>query len=146
MSDNLKDRLSSKAQAAEPAEAGIAASTVRTARDGNRISIEKATKIASALQVDLKELFQVCESTTGLSDKTILHHHRLIAAILEKAKRSRIIPFNVASEHATTPKVQRKEAAYLDDEQARYIVELLLAEDDIRVRAAILLLLYSGAI
>ena len=84
------------------------------------------------------------DNTTGLSDKTILHHHRLISAILEKAKRSRIIPFNVAREHTTAPKVQRKEAVYLDREQARHIVGLLFAEDDTRVKTAILLLLYSG--
>ena len=124
--------------------AGVASATVSTARDGKRVSIEKVAMIAAALQNDVKDVFRVWDSTTGLSDRTILHHHRVITAILEKAKRSRIIPYNVASEHATSPKVKRTEAVYLDGEQAWQIVGLLFAEDDIRVKTAILLLLYSG--
>lgn len=124
--------------------AGVAPATVGVACTGQRISIEKANHIAKALGVETRTLFDVSETSTGLSDKTILHHHRLICAILEKAKRERIIPFNVASEHATAPKVQRKEAKYLDDTQAREMVSLLLSEPDIRSRTALMLLLYSG--
>lgn len=90
------------------------------------------------------DLFSIQETTSGLSDKTVMHHHRLISAILGKAKRERIIPFNVASEHATAPKVRKREARYLDDVQAKHIVQLLLQESDIRKKAAILLCLYSG--
>jgi len=61
-------------------------------------------------------VFTVSQDTSGLSDVTILHHHRLIAIILGKAKKERIIPFNVASEHTTTPKIRKKEAKHLDDE------------------------------
>ncbi len=124
--------------------AGIAPATVGSACAGQRISIEKAKQIADALGLETKALFDIVETTTGLADKTIHHHHRLICAILEKAKRERIVPFNVASEHATAPKVQRKEALYLDDSQAREMVSLLLAEPDIRPRTALMLLLYSG--
>ena len=124
--------------------AGVAPATVGSACAGQRISIEKADQIAKAFDVETKALFDVSETSAGLSDKTILHHHRLICAILEKAKRERIVPFNVAAEHATPPKVKRKEAKYLDDEQARYMVSLLLAEPDIRLRTSLLLLLYSG--
>ena len=125
-------------------QANVAPATVATARDGKRISISKGEQIAAALQIKTTDLFVLCESTTGLADKTIRHHHQLISTILAKAKRTRIIPYNVASEHVTAPKLQRKEAAYLDSEQARHVVELLLAEEDIRKTAAILLLLYSG--
>jgi len=125
-------------------QAKVAQATVRSARDGNRVSIEKAKQIAEALSLKTEDVFSVSESTTGLADRTILHHHRLIAAILEKAKRVRIIPYNVASEHADTPKVQRKEPFYLDDVQARHIVKRLLMEEDIRKQTVLFLLLYSG--
>lgn len=124
--------------------AGVAPSTVGAARNGKRISIECSEKIAAALDVPVKKIFSLTESTTGLSDKTILYHHRLISAILGKAKKERIIPYNVALEHATAPKVAKKEAKYLDDVEAQKLVGLLLQEEDIRVKTAILLALYSG--
>jgi len=125
-------------------QAGVAAATVGAARNGKRISLESAEKIAAALGVPTKQIFKLEEGISGLSDKTILHHHRLISAILGKAKKERIIPFNVALEHANAPKVAKKEARYLNDEEARRLVELLIQEDDIRLKTAILLSLYSG--
>lgn len=124
--------------------AGIASATVGSACAGNRISIEKAEQIAAVLKVSMKTIFTIQESTAGLSDKTILHHHRLISAILSKAKKERLVPFNVASEHATAPKMQRKEAVHLDDEQAQHVIELLFEERDIRIKASLILLFYSG--
>lgn len=124
--------------------AGVAPSTVGVARKGNRISVEKAQQIADALEVNVGEIFEICESTSGLSDKTIRHHHALISAILGQAKRERIIPFNVAGEHATAPKIRKKEAAHLTDEQAKQFVQLLFAEEDIRIKAALLLSIFSG--
>lgn len=124
--------------------ADVAASTVGAARNGKRISLESAEKIATALDIPIKQLFFVEANGGKLSDKTILHHHRLISAILGTAKLRRIIPYNVALEHMKAPKVDKKVARYLDDNEARRLVELLMQEDDIRVKTAILLSLYSG--
>jgi len=124
--------------------AGLSASTVSTAARGGKVNIETAEKICAALETKVKDLFTLHEDTNGLSEKTILHHHRLISAILEKAKRERLIPYNVAREHATAPKVQHKEAVYLDDKQARDFLSLLLNEDDIRAKTALILLLFTG--
>ena len=124
--------------------AGIAPSTVSTACKGKRISIECAEKIAVALDLPVRQVFNVHESTAGLSDKTIRHHHRLISAILGTARMERIISFNVAREHMKAPDVNSKEAKYLDDIQAQKLVSLLLNEEDIRVKTSILLALYSG--
>ena len=113
--------------------ANIALATASVACSGNRVGISTAEKISEALDVPLKSLFDINKAlTTGLSDETIRHHHRLISAILGKAKKERIIPFNVASEHATPPKSRKKEAKYLDDVQARELVAILLAEEDVR--------------
>lgn len=125
--------------------AGLAASTVSDAALGKNINIETAEKISAALGMKINDLFSVHDDTHGLSEKTILHHHRLISAILEKAKRERLVPYNVAREYATAPKVPHKEALYLDDEQARDFLSLLLKEKDIRVKTALTLLLFSGA-
>ncbi|MDR1704166.1 MAG: hypothetical protein LBS19_05730 [Clostridiales bacterium] len=42
------------------------------------------------------------------------------------------------------PRVTQKGPAHLDDEQAWLFVEALIVEDDIRVKASLLLLIYSG--
>jgi len=123
---------------------GLASATISVARSGQRISIKSAEKIAFALEIPTKQLFTLHENTNGLADRTIFHHHRVICAVLGKAKKEGIIPFNVASEHADAPKVKRKEARYLDDTQAQDLVKLLFAEQDIRIRTSLLLALCSG--
>lgn len=124
--------------------AGVAASTASMAARGERVSQKTAAKIAGALEIPVGELFTLHDSEKPLSDKTIQHHHRLLSAILEKAKRERLVPFNVAREHATAPKVQRKEAVYLDDEEARRFLSAVLEETDIRKKAAFVVLLFTG--
>lgn len=138
----LKERKLSRAKAA--ALTGVSAATIGTANLGRHISIESAGKIAAGLGKKPEELFTIHAETSGLSDKTVLHHHRLISAILGKAKKDHLVPYNVAAEYADAPKVRRKEPAHLDDAQARDMVVQLLGEEDIRIRTALMLLLYSG--
>ncbi|MCL2568803.1 MAG: tyrosine-type recombinase/integrase [Oscillospiraceae bacterium] len=124
--------------------AGIAYATISGVRNGKQVTIATAEKIAAALDVPVQKIFKINKAITGLSDRTVLHHHRVIASILAKAKKEQIIPFNVASEHANAPKVKRQEARYLSDTAAQEMVALLLQEPDIRRKTAILLCLYSG--
>ena len=124
--------------------AGIAASTAGVACAGGHVSIGVAEKICAALDMPLRKVFEAQEGTTGLSDKTIKHHHALISSILGKAKLERIVQFNVALEHMKAPKVKKKEARYLTYEQAWELVALLWNEDDIRLKTSIMLMLHSG--
>lgn len=123
---------------------GVAPSTISSAVRGKRVEIKTADVIANALEMKTDQLFLVTVDTDGLSPKTIHHHHQLISAILGKAKKERIIPFNVAQEHVTPPKVPRKEAKYLNDEEAKRFLSLLMQEKDIRKKTALLLLLFTG--
>jgi len=125
-------------------QAGLSSSTVGIARRGERVSIKTAEKISAALNVPVKQIFTLNEATGGLADKTILHHHRLLSAILGQAKLEKIIQYNVAVEHTKAPKLNRKEARYLSDVEAKELVTLLIDEPDIRVRSCLLLALYSG--
>lgn len=99
------------------------------------------------LQEFYKNLQEVTSHKTGekLSPQTIKHYHRCISAILTQATRERIIPNNVASrQFMDAPKIPKKEPAHLDDIQAKRFVSLLNEEDDIRIKAALTLLIYSG--
>ena len=124
--------------------ANIAPNGITVARRGEHISVDSAVKIAAALNAPVEKIFKLHESAGKLSDKSIIHHHRLISTILSKAKKERLVPHNVAIEHTAAPRITKKEPVYLDDIQAQNLVELLLSEDDIRTKTSVLMLLYSG--
>jgi len=62
-----------------------------------------------------------------LSPTTVRTYHRLISSILGKAVKWGYVPYNVAV-NAELPKLQKKESAYLDEPQARQLLELLQNE------------------
>ena len=130
----------------ELAEASnLSASSITAAcKQGNHISIETAVKIAEGLDLPLEKIFQVHAETGGLSSKTILHHHRLISTILAQATRDRLVPFNIADKnYMKAPKLEHHEADFLDDEQAKHVLELLDSEP-IKWKTAMYLLIFSG--
>jgi integrase len=78
----------------------------------------------------------------GLSEKTIIHHHRLIGVVLADAYKKGYTLRNVAT-LATTPKLKKHEINYLDETD----VEKLFAALDgkpMKMRCSILMLLYLG--
>lgn len=78
----------------------------------------------------------------GLSERTILHHHRLISSILTCAVQWQFILNNPAS-RVKAPKVEKKEARHFDIEQTEYILELL-ENAPIKYKTAIYLDIYGG--
>ncbi|MDE6088698.1 MAG: tyrosine-type recombinase/integrase [Oscillospiraceae bacterium] len=124
---------------------GVSSTTISAVcKSGGHISIESAQKIAKGLKMSVRRVFKVHQETGTLSAKTILHHHRLISSILAQATRDRIVPFNVADRnYMKAPKQEHKEAAFLDDEQTRHVLELL---DDVPIKwkTIMYLLLFSG--
>lgn len=79
----------------------------------------------------------------GLSPQTILHHHRLIHAILEQAVKEGIIQFNPA-DGATPPKQPKHEADFFEIEDVIRIREVLLKEP-LKWRVIVYLLIDTGA-
>ena len=124
---------------------GVSVTTIRAAcREDNHVSLESAEKIAKALNISINKLFKVKSETTGYSSKTILHHHRLISSILSQATRDRLVPFNVADKnYIKAPKLEPKEAVFLDDEQVERVLEALESEP-IKWKTAMYLLIFSG--
>lgn len=116
----------------------------RVLSNTEHVSIDTAQKVANALHKPVDTLFHLHHSTEGLSEKTILHHHRLISSILSQATRDRLITYNIADRnYMRAPKVPRKEAPYLDDEQVKQMVKCL-ANEPIKWKVALLLLVMTG--
>ncbi len=77
-----------------------------------------------------------------LSNKTILEHHRLIRTILAQAEKELLVPYNAAAK-ATPPKVEKKEANYLQIEDIENIL-FYLSKEPLKQQAFIILLIFTG--
>ena len=122
--------------------AGVSRATVTAAARGRRVRLDSAGKIACALQKEPEILFSL--HPEPLSDVTLVHYHRLICAVLSKAKREQLVAFNVAAEQVTPPRATRHEAHYLDEEQAHRLYQAVSAWPEPRMKTALTLLLFTG--
>lgn len=105
---------------------GVSLSVLRSCFSGNYVTSTSADKIAAYLGKDKGELFNPQEDK-GLSDKTIMHYHRLLSSIFTVAVQWQVI-FSNPCERVKPPKVKRKEAASLDEVQAMQLIEALEGE------------------
>lgn len=121
---------------------GVSPATISVIGKGERISEKCAIAVATALREATNKLFTIYPNEEPLSDKTILHHHRLVSSILQTAVEWQVIYDNPAS-RVKPPKVARKEANCLQDTEAIAVLDALESEP-IKWRTAIVLLMYSG--
>lgn len=130
-------------RAAFARKAGVSGQVIAALVSGEHVSRESAQKISAAMGKPLEKTFRAVEgSAKPLSGKTVLHHHRLISSILEKAVKWQVI-FSNPCERVEVPKVERKEAKYLDEKQAAELLRCL-ENEPLQYRTIITLLLYSG--
>ncbi len=137
----LKDRKITKVKFSELS--GVSQSTIRAVCRGETVNIKTASSIATTLNIPLDTLFKPSISENKkLSDKTILHHHRLISSILSTAVQWQLI-FSNPCDRVKPPKVESKEARYLDDEQTAVLFERLQTEPA-QYKTMIMVLVYTG--
>ena len=105
-------------------------------------SIAKKELVAKALNIPLADLFTAVDKDATLSNKTILHHHRLLSSIFATAVEWQII-INNPCERAKAPKPDKVEPKYLDEVDAAKLLELL-EDEDMQYRTMITLLLMTG--
>lgn len=117
--------------------------TLDTALSGAAISEKTAIAISTALNVSLDDLFvKSSESIGELTSNTLLHLHRLLSSILEKAVKWQVLLYNPCR-RVEPPKIEHKEAVYLDEFQAQELLNCLQTEP-LQYRAMIIVLLYTG--
>lgn len=79
------------------------------------------------------------------SPATIRHVHTLVRMVLGMAVREGILPVNAADHaHYEPPRMKKKDPVFLEPEEAKRYVVCALQEPDLRIRCAVLLLLYTG--
>jgi integrase len=121
---------------------GISTYTLNAACKGENVTFETANKLCTSFSLDIKKDFNKVARASSLSSKTILHHHRLISSILNTAVKWQIIYDNPCS-RVKPPKVESKEAEYLDEELTTILLEKLEYEP-IKYKVMIKLMLYTG--
>ena len=109
---------------------------------GIPVAEQTAEKVCEVLSLDFEDEFVTSKPITGLSNKTINHHHRLISSILNQAVFWQVIASNIAS-RVKPPKVERKEAKYLDEKQTAKLLKLLEDESPLH-QTMIKMFIYSG--
>lgn len=120
-------KANKKSRAGIARAAGVAASTVSAAAQGQLIQEVKVEAIAQAMGKRLGDVFTVEYDMEPLSDKTVLAYHRLISIILAQAEKEMLVPYNAAAK-ATPPKAAKKAPNYFQPETISEILKALEAE------------------
>ena len=140
LSDYLIKNKLSKAAFARACD--IPVSTLSTAIQKGHCSKATAEKISKGLALPLSQAFKPLDSGKALSQKTVLHHHRLISTMLRSAVEWGLL-FSNPCDRVKPPRMERTEPRYLDEKQAATLLDLLETERA-DYRAMIRLLLFTG--
>lgn len=119
----------------------VSRATIKQAVDGKPINRTSADSISAALGLKTTKLFELTSHGEPLAPATIRSYHRTISSILEKAVKWHCIPTNPA-EGAELPSMTGHKARYLDEPDAKRMLQLLQAEP-IKWRAPIIFDLLS---
>ena len=120
----------------------ISASTVRTAFKGEGVYERTAEELCKALGLNISKAFTKQGEDGTLSVNTIKHYHMFLSTVLSLAVKWQIIPSNPCA-RATLPKSEKKSAKYLDEVEAKKLLELL-EKEDMQHKTMIKLLMYTG--
>lgn len=136
----LKERGLSLSKA--EAITGVSRATIKAATRKERITKDSAVKIADGLELKLTDAFFLSRDMTPLAPSTVAAYHRTLSSILTKAVKWGYLNSNPAN-RAEKPKLDRRESHYLEEADARRLLELL-QQEPIRWRTIITFDLLSG--
>lgn len=136
----LKEQHTS--MAAMSRSTGVSIWAFRQLKAGQGIVKENAVTIAAAIGRPYDALFTTERDNTPLKPGTIHAYHRTLSAVLFRAVKWGYISSNPAA-RADLPSLAHRKAAYLDEPEARRLLELLQGEP-IRWRTIITFDLMSG--
>ncbi len=133
----LKENELTAVQLAE--RAGVGIRTLYAINRGERVKPETAKKIEAALS---QPLFEAVDGDKPLTGNTISHYHKMLSSMMSTAVKWQIIYDNPCS-RVDPPKVEHKEAGFLDEVQAQRMLDLL-DKEPVPYKTMITLLLHTG--
>lgn len=123
-------------------QTGVSVWCFKQLKSGQGIAQSRAVLICEKLGVPYDSLFVRQRDDTPLKPGTIHTYHRVLSAVLFRAVKWKYIERNPA-ERADLPSIAHRRAAYLDEPDARRLLELL-QDEPIKWRAVITFDLLSG--
>lgn len=141
---DLRERIGTQrgALTAFAREAGVSRSTVNQAIEGKPIDKNSAEAIAGAVGLKLSRAFTLTTHSEPLAPASVISYHRTLSSVLSRAVKWGYIQINPA-DAAEKPSLGGREAAYLEEADARRLLERL-QDEPIRWRALITFDLMSG--
>lgn len=136
----LKDQHLTMAAMAK--KTGISLWVFKKLKNGQSIAKNCATPIAEAMGMEVNQLFTITKDMTPLDAGTIHTYHRILSAVLFRAVKWGYIQSNPAA-RADLPSISNRHAKYLDEPDARRLLELL-KDEPIKWRTIITFDLLSG--
>lgn len=136
----MKERKTCKAELSR--QTGVSIWCFSQLKNGRGIAQNCAEQICEKLDVPYNKLFIRQHDDTPLKPGTIHTYHRTLSAVLYRAVKWKYIERNPA-ERADLPSIAHRKAAYLDEPDARRLLELL-QEEKILWRTVITFDLLSG--
>lgn len=121
---------------------GVSIDTITSCRTGKTVSKKTADKISAAFGVPSGRLFEPKESGKKLTSNSISHYHRFLSSVFTTAVQWQVIKSNPCA-RVKPPRVEQKEAAYLDEVQAVHLLECLEGEE-LKYKVMVNIALYSG--
>ena len=122
--------------------AGIDTTTITKICQGEHATLRTAKAISSALDADIKALFEPLEAGKPLAPKTIMHYHAFISSVMERAVKWQMTKENPCR-RIDAPKVARHQINCLNDEEAAIFLQGLDGEP-LEDRVLFSLALYTG--
>lgn len=102
----------------------------------------KGRQICEALQMKFDKMFVPASEPKSLSNKTVLHHHRLLSTMFSDAVRWGMMKENPCAK-VQPPKPAQKEMACLDEEGIACMLECL-QQEPIKTQALVMTALVTG--
>lgn len=123
-------------------KAGLCIDTVQIACKGCRVSLESADKMAKVLQCAVDKAFKLEVRKSPYSSTTINGVHRFLRAVCHYAEKHKLLTDNPI-DAVRAPKIDAEIYVFSEEESARFI-RAVMREKDIRVKTALLILIYLG--
>jgi integrase len=123
-------------------KAGLCIDTVQIACKGCRVSLESADKMAKVLQCAVDKAFKLEVRKSPYSSTTINSVHRFLRAVCHYAEKHKLLTDNPI-DAVRAPKIDAEIYVFSEEESARFI-RAVMREKDIRVKTALLILIYLG--
>lgn len=136
----IKDKKLTLSKVADMA--GLGGRTLTVAVGGQNITKKSAVAIAEALCEPLDSLFIATDEGKTLSSSTVHYYHNVLSSMLSTAVQWQII-FSNPCERVKPPKIGKPDPKYLDEEEARQLIDLLQNEDT-QFRIMVELLMFTG--